>query len=148
MCAGRPRSPVSDAERRIRRHVEREHRNVVDGIDACAAAVERSLSDDRRRDGAAIRAALRAELERAGLRQRLSTVLDASLRATSFELPAELVPAPPYVVVTSRGPMLRATLDSGRIVIRFDVFEVDRDGGYRGLDGVEVRAALRRAGGG
>ncbi|WP_336344475.1 hypothetical protein [Halalkalicoccus ordinarius] len=35
--------------------------------------------------------------------------------------------APPYVTVTSRGPVLRATLSSGRLVVRIVLFDVERD---------------------
>jgi hypothetical protein len=41
------------------------------------------------------------------------------------------VPEPPYLAVTSRGPVLRATLPEGRLVVVVGVFTVERHGQRR-----------------
>ena len=53
-------------------------------------------------------------------------VLRECVAAAGGQLRAEPVAAPPYVVVTSVGPVLRATLDEGRLVVTLRVFAVER----------------------
>jgi len=71
-----------------------------------------------------------------------------AVEATGYDLRASPVAGPPYVVVTSCGPVLRATIDPGRLVIRFDAFEVvrdsdpDRSSAYRRLDGTQLEVSL------
>jgi hypothetical protein len=59
-------------------------------------------------------------------------------------LQADPVPAPPYVVVTSVGPLLRATLEAGRLVVTVRAFRVERgDGGTRYVrDATDPSAAV------
>ena len=117
-------------------------------IDRCADAVAAPWDTARTTDSEAVTDGLRAALEATGTLERLPAVLADAVDATGCELRATPVPAPPYVVVTSRGPMLRATIDPGRLVIRFDVFDVVRDPepgrspSYRRRDGVRVTLAL------
>jgi hypothetical protein len=88
-----------------------------------------------------------AELERllaaGGVTERFPRVLSALVAAVGRELQASPVADPPYVVVTGRGPVLRATLADGRLVVCLAVFEVERGPTYRRVDGVTVDAALR-----
>lgn len=69
---------------------------------------------------------LRAALDGAGLLHDLTTLLATAVDAAGYELAARPVPAPPYVVVTSTGPVLRATVEDGRLVVALDCFEVVR----------------------
>jgi hypothetical protein len=57
----------------------------------------------------------------------------AAAAAAGGQLQAEPVAAPPYVAVTSVGPVLRATLPGGRLVVTVRVFAVER--GSEGTDG-------------
>ncbi|MFC3958218.1 hypothetical protein [Halovivax cerinus] len=57
----------------------------------------------------------------------LRTVLTDLVDALGHELSAPVVPAPPYVVVTSTGVVLRATLPAGRLVIALEPFTIERD---------------------
>lgn len=59
--------------------------------------------------------------------EQFPAVLTDAVEAIGESLPAEPVVAPPYVVITNVGPIMRATLDSGRLVITVEVFRVDRD---------------------
>jgi len=54
---------------------------------------------------------------------RLVGVLRDTVDALGFDLAAEPVAAPPYVVITARGPMLRATVDAGRLVVLVRAFD-------------------------
>jgi len=76
------------------------------------------------RDSAAVRDRLRAALDRAGVLDALDAALADAVAAAGGELSAEPVPAPPYLAVTSTGPVLRATLDAGRLVVRIEAFDV------------------------
>ncbi|MCU4742090.1 hypothetical protein [Natronoglomus mannanivorans] len=107
-----------------RRRIQREHVTVCDGIDYCADQVVADWTSDRVTDREAVVEPLRDCLESSGILDRLPLVLSDAVDATGHELAATPVGAPPYVVVTSRGPVLRATIDPGRLVIRFDAFEV------------------------
>jgi len=136
--------PVRDARRRI----VTEYASIVDGIDTCADAVVAPWETARTTDGQAVTDGLHRTLTEAGILEALPRVLADAVEATGYELRANPVAAPPYVVVTSRGPILRATIDPGRLVIRFDAFEVVRDPAserppvYRRLDGTRLEVEL------
>lgn len=141
---------MPDVPSTVRAHLREEHADVLAGVEWCADAVvagwddQPAAPDDRpatapeghpatapddrpaTTDRDAVVGPLRAALQRAGLLDRFPVVLTDSVRAAGFSLPASPVPAPPYVVVTSRGPVLRATVDAGRLVVTFEVFTVER----------------------
>ncbi|QCS42880.1 hypothetical protein [Natrinema versiforme] len=139
---------MSHPVRAARRRIQSEHVSVVDGIDACADAIADPWDTSRTTDGDAVADGLHRALEEAGILRALPEVLADAVDATGHELQADPVPGPPYVVVTSRGPVLRATIGPGRLVIRFDAFEIvpDADPGrkpaYRRLDGVQISVSL------
>ena len=135
---------VSHPVRAVRRRIEREHGSVVYGIECCANAVTESWETPHCEDASAIAQPLRDRLESAGLLSALSLVLTDLVESAGFTLSAPPVAAPPYVVVTSRGPILRATIAPGRLVVRFEVFEVTREPNtrYRRLEGLRVSVSL------
>ncbi len=128
--------------------MQTDHADLVATIDDCADAVAADWTGSRPTDGGAIADALAETLERRGVLETMPSVLADVVDATGHELEANPVAGPPYVVVTSRGPLLRATIDPGRLVVRFDAFEVVRDSGsaataaYRRRDGVRVTVSL------
>ena len=136
--------PVRDARRRL----QTEHTPVLEGIEYCADRIAEPWDTSRTTDRDAVTEGLRSALESTGLLERLPLVLADVVEATGYELPAQPVAGPPYVVVTSRGPVLRATIDPGRLVIRFDVFDVVRDTdpdrlpAYRRRNGVRIDVSL------
>ena len=136
--------PVRDARRRI----QTDHASVVDGINACANAVADPWDTSRTTDSQAVIDGLHRLLAETGILEALPGVLADAVEATGYELRATPVPAPPYVVVTSRGPVLRATIDPGRLVVRFDAFDVIRDAdpdlpaAYRRFDGIRLEVSL------
>ncbi len=139
---------MSHPVRAARRRIQTEHASVIDGIDACADAIADPWDTARTTDSRAVADGLRRTLEETGILAALPGLLADAVDATGHDLRATPVPAPPYVVVTSRGPVLRATIDPGRLVIRFDAFEVIRDPdptqppAYRRRDGVAVTVSL------
>ncbi|WP_254529788.1 hypothetical protein [Natrinema gelatinilyticum] len=139
---------MSHPIRAARRRIQAEHESVVDGIGACADAIVEPWDTARTTNREAVVGGLHRSLEETGIHGSLPDVLADVVSATGFELQACPVPAPPYVVVTSRGPILRATIDPGRLVIRFDAFDVvrgshsDRRPAYRRRDDVRLTVVL------
>ncbi|KDE58146.1 hypothetical protein EL22_06900 [Halostagnicola sp. A56] len=135
---------MSHPVRACRRCVQREYESIIDGIDYCADAVSESWDGDSVGDRRRVVEPMQTALESAGILERLPIVLADSIESAGYELSATPVPAPPYVVLTSRGPICRATIEPGRILIRFDVFDVARDPEpvYHRLDGVQVSVSL------
>lgn len=70
---------------------------------------------------------LRERLTRANVIERLPTILAGASKLLDTPLAAEPVAAPPYVVVTNVGPIMRATLHDRRLVITIEAFRVDRN---------------------
>lgn len=107
----------------------------ADTIAEVLAAADAIAADWQRLDGGrpatadsdALVRSLRAELDECGVLGTLPSVLADAVDATGYTLPTTPVPAPPYVVVTSTGPVLRGTVDDGRLVVGIDCFEVIRE---------------------
>jgi hypothetical protein len=83
---------------------------------------EGAVTTDRDR----VVAPMRRGLESAGTLSRFPQLLASTAAALGETLSASPVAAPPYVVVTSVGPVLRATLSRDRLVVTLRVFEVQR----------------------
>lgn len=66
-------------------------------------------------------------LRETGTLSAAPAVLATAVDAAGGRLQAEPVPSPPYVAVTSRGLVLRATTDVGRVVVTVAPFAVERD---------------------
>lgn len=109
-----------------RRYVLDSHAESVETVLRCADAVAETWDGDRTTDSSAVADPLREELDAAGAWETLPDVLAGAVRATGDALPASPVAAPPYVTATSRGPMLRATLSDGRLVVLLRAFEIER----------------------
>lgn len=122
--------------------VRDEHAGVVARVGSCADAVAASWDGERVADADAIVPPLEACLREGGVLSALPDVLAGAVDAAGAELPAQPVAAPPYVVVTSRGPVLRATLPDGRLVVRVAVFRVTDDGRYERA-ATTVQASVR-----
>lgn len=105
-----------------RRHLLDARRAFVEGVLDCAAAVETPATGRR-----AVVGPFREALGRRDLLTTAPTVLAECVAAAGGDLQATPVADPPYVVVTSTGLALRATLDGGRLVVRVDPFAVERD---------------------
>lgn len=88
--------------------------------------VEGDAGQPRRGRPASPSAPLRSALADAGVLDRCPAVLAALVDAAGFELPFEPAAAPPYVVVTSEGLLLRATVATGRLVVAVRAVEVRR----------------------
>jgi hypothetical protein len=125
------RAPATAA----REQVLSEGRETVAAVLRRADEVAATWDGDAATDRAAVVGPLSRRLTDAGLLARCSDLLDGAVAATELSLAASPVPAPPYVVVTSRGPVLRGTTDAGRLVVEIRAFAVERDGGIRYVRG-------------
>lgn len=110
-----------------RRRVLDAHAETVEAVLDCADSVADSWDGPATTDPEEVTAPLRAELDARGVWARLPDVLADAVGAAGFSLPASPVAAPPYVAATSRGPVLRATLPEGRLVLVVRAFAVERD---------------------
>ncbi|PSQ08185.1 hypothetical protein BRC97_02175 [Halobacteriales archaeon QS_6_71_20] len=151
--AGAPADPTAV----VRERLPAEHGPLLDAVGTCADAVARRWSADDAGDARptvdgpttadrdAVVPALRDALAAAGALDALPGLLATGADALDAALPADPVAAPPYLVVTATGPVVRATLpDAGRLVVSVRVFEVDRSAAaprYRRL-GAPVRETL------
>lgn len=116
--------------------LRRDHSALVATVERCADRVVDGWPDAVAADRTAVVEPLSEALDAAGVLDRFPGVLADAVDAAGYEPAAEPVAAPPYVVVTSRGPLLRATVADGRLLVRFDVFVVERTG-----DGTRYRRA-------
>ncbi|WP_256301479.1 hypothetical protein [Haloarchaeobius salinus] len=137
-----------DAARRARDHVIHEHAALVTRIGDCADRVAATWETPPT-DRVAVVEPLRATLAETGALDGLPDLLADAVEAAGDELQACPVAAPPYVAVTSVGPVCRATVADGRLVVTFELFELDRSGdeaAYRRRDcppAESVRVELR-----
>lgn len=115
-----------ESERRIRDRLLPSHGETLAATIECADAVAASWDGPATRREQVVEP-LRAALDRAGVLDRYPAMLVDAAEALDATLPARLVAAPPYVTLTSRGPVLRATLPEGRLVVRIAVFVVERE---------------------
>jgi hypothetical protein len=125
---------VSDGSGRLAPDAAREHlltdrREVVEATVECAARIAAGWPRAGTTDREQVVEPLRAVLSEAGLLGVYPSVLAECIAAAGGELRAEPVAVPPYVTVTSVGPVLRATLDAGRFVVTLAVFDVEREAG-------------------
>lgn len=117
----RPTDPAT----RAREHVLAEHRELLETTIECADRVADAWSDPpTEREGVVV--PMRAALVDAGALDRYADALAGAAQAAGLTLQAKPVAAPPYVAVTSTGPVARATGDVSRLVVRVETFAVAR----------------------
>ena len=74
-----------------------------------------------------LRMAIKRALKERSVWKPLVETLSVAAGALGAPIRGEPVPAPPYLAVTSRGPVCRATLADGRrLLVRVELFAVER----------------------
>lgn len=128
----RSRDPAADVQERVRSEFDGMLADLVDA----GREVADSWGDDAVSSAAMVSAPLEEAIRGRGLAEALLGSLGAGAAALDSEVQGRPVPAPPYLVVTSRGPLCRGTLADGRrLVLTFVLFVVDRrPSRYRFLD--------------
>lgn len=112
------------AVERVRERLLAEHRPTIASVLDAADHVADSRADVAASESPA--AALERELVDRGLLDRLRPVIETAADAAGVELPAPPVTAPPYLAVTGRGPVLRATGPDRRVVVEIVAFTIER----------------------
>jgi hypothetical protein len=108
----------------VRTRLLESHRPTLQRVYDCADVVSSGWSDDRPTDRTEVVPPFRALLRKASALEALAVAWAESLTYAGYELPARPVPNPPYVVVTSVGVVLRATVSEGRLVATLRTFDV------------------------
>ena len=101
------------------------HRPLLAEALSCADAVAAGWDGDTTTDRDAVVGPYRLALERAGLLEPLVAALADAVADSGRELLAPPVPDIPYLAITTRGIVLRASTAAGRIVITLAAFEID-----------------------
>lgn len=113
--------------RRVRERVLAEHRDTVAAVVEAGTSVAARVETWPVTDPDRLRGPLARELESRGLLDPLLGVLDTAVGTLDTSLRGDPVAAPPYLVVTSRGPLCRGTLADGRrLVVELSLFAVER----------------------
>lgn len=141
-CPPGRRACVDDIESAIEAHIQEAHPGVLDAVAAAAATASSDWPADGVSSGRVVREQFDQALTAHGVRPDLVEVLKGAVGATGQSLQSSPVPAPPYVVVTSLGVCLRATLEDVRLVVELRAFE-QTDGRYTARSSPEVVAQTR-----
>ncbi|PSP78103.1 hypothetical protein BRC81_08640 [Halobacteriales archaeon QS_1_68_20] len=111
---------------RAREHLLTTRGDLVETVLSCADDVAAAVDEPADRE--TVTAALEHALEDETAFPRFVDAIHTTAETLKFDLPADPVAAPPYVVVTARGPMLRVTVDQGRLVVLLRAFERTPEG--------------------
>lgn len=116
-----------EAVRRIRQALLARHRETIVTTIEAGRAVDRTLSEPVT-DADEITGELEAELAQRSLAGSLLQLLETAAEVIETTIQGQPVPAPPYLVVTSCGPICRGTLASDRrLVIELALWTVERE---------------------
>jgi hypothetical protein len=114
-------------ESAVRKYVLHSHEELLATVLGCADCVAESWDSDATTDSQHVVEPFKRALDERGVVDRLPGVLVDAVDALGENLSAEPVAAPPYLAITSVGPVLRATLSSARLVITVRAFAIERD---------------------
>lgn len=126
----------------VTQYLRAEYGSVLDTIAAAADSAVEDWPTPRVGDGELVRSSLREALAAGDVHEQLPALLETVVSRFGATMTATPVPAPPYVVVTSLGVLLRATTERGRILVTMQVFE-HVNGAYERLDGVDVSVTVQ-----
>jgi len=109
----------------IHRQLLTSHPKTISDVVETGAAVATAIDQWPVTDGDSIKLPLERLLRHRGLGTPLLETLETGAEVIGEDISGAPVTAPPYFVVTSRGPLCRGTLADGcRLVIAFELFEV------------------------
>lgn len=111
----------------VRTYLLETRRAWVETVLSCADAVAETWDGPSATEREQVVPRFRAALDRSGVLATAPAVLEGCVEHAGTQLRAQPVAAPPYVVTTSEGLLLRATFDEGRLLARIRGFELRRD---------------------
>lgn len=118
---------VSSTVAAAREAIADAHRETLAAAVDAGRTVARAWPDETVTDADAVVDPLERVLRERGLPADLLATLDTGAGAVDASIRGSPVPAPPYLAVTSRGPVCRATLSDGRrLVVEPVLFDVGR----------------------
>ena len=118
---------MSPTETDVREAVADAHREPLAALVDAGRTVARAWPGETVSDADAVAGPLERELRDRGLAEALLATLDTGAAAVGASIRGSPVSAPPYLAVTSRGPVCRATLsDDRRLVVEPVLFDVER----------------------
>ncbi len=111
----------------VRRCLLDTHGETIEAVIDTGRTVARALPEEDVSESTAVSRPLNALLAKRELPEELLAMLHTGAAAIDESVAGTPVPAPPYLVVTSVGPVCRATLSDGRrLVVSFRLFDIDR----------------------
>lgn len=127
---------MTPAESTVRSRVLETHRETLRSLIDAGRGVATAWPGRAVTEAAAVRDPLADALDEQGLGEPLLDALRVGVAALDERPQGRLLPAPPYLVVTSRGPLCRTTMSNDRrLVLLVELFEVDRAASsYRFVD--------------
>ncbi len=120
-------TPLSSTLDDVERVLREEHERLLRVVGQCADAVAAEWDGDSQTDRDSVVPSFARALDGSGALSRLPRALADAVTATGRPMPAPPVAAPPYVVVTGEGVVLRATVGTERLVILLRTFDVVAD---------------------
>ncbi|KAB1194023.1 hypothetical protein GJR96_11480 [Haloferax sp. MBLA0076] len=120
-------TPLTTALDEVERVLRDEHDRLLTVVGQCADAVVAEWDGDSVADRDRVVPPFARALDGSGALSRLPRALADAVTATGRPMPAPPVAAPPYVVVTGEGVVLRATVGDERLVILLRTFDVTSD---------------------
>lgn len=118
---------TDDAQDAVRKEVLTAHHDTVAAVCESGHRVAANWSDTTVSEPEQVTNPLADRMAESGLDAKLLGTLSTAAEAVDGAIAGTPVPAAPYFVVTSRGPLCRATLDDGRrLVLQFALFAVER----------------------
>ncbi|AGB16122.1 hypothetical protein Halru_1514 [Halovivax ruber XH-70] len=117
---------MEDSLESVRSRLCSAHGNVLAMIEASADATVDTWPADAVAERHRVVDPFRTALAERDVIEELPAILEDLVATAGGDLSVPPVAAPPYVVVTSMGVLLRATLPRGRLVVAIHPFVVDR----------------------
>jgi hypothetical protein len=118
---------VTQPESTIRTRFLEAHRETLQSVIDAGSSVATAWPGDTVQESGAVTEPLKHLLRERELAEDLLRLLRTGTAAIGETVQGTPIPAPPYLVVTSRGPICRGTISDGRrLVVLLELFTVRR----------------------
>ncbi|MDT3433336.1 hypothetical protein [Haloarcula sp. 1CSR25-25] len=118
---------MTQQESTIRTRLRETHRETLQSVIDAGRSVATAWPTDVVQESGAVTEPLEHLLRERGLAEDLIEMLQTGTAAMDETVQGRPIPAPPYLVITSRGPVCRGTVSDGRrLVVVLELFAVRR----------------------